>query len=139
MGLSGQQRKKLQLALIDAFPTSTSLEQMLLYELDKSLRAIAGEGSLQDIVFRLIQAADSQGWAEELIRAACGSNPGNLQLKTIAEELLAIVQYGSVKAGSMIYDTKRRRLDLLTVTSVFWFFGTKLRYRFFYKSLGLHR
>ncbi|MBE9209704.1 CHAT domain-containing protein [Nostoc sp. LEGE 06077] len=88
MSLSGQQRKELQLALIDAFPTLASLEQMLAFELDKNLRVIAGEGSLQDIVFKLIQTANSQGWVEDLVRAACDSNPGNPPLRAIAERIL---------------------------------------------------
>ncbi|MBP5975439.1 CHAT domain-containing protein [Brasilonema sp. CT11] len=87
MSLSGKQRQQLQLALIDAFPTTTSLEQMLAFGLDKNLRAIAGEGSLQDIVFKLIQAANSEGWAEDLVSAACDSNPGNQQLRIIAQGL----------------------------------------------------
>ncbi|MBE8990044.1 effector-associated domain EAD1-containing protein [Nostoc sp. LEGE 12450] len=89
MSLSGQQRQELQLALIDAFPNTASLEQMLSFGLDKNLRAIAGEGSLQDIVFKLIQTANSQGWVEDLVRAAFDSNPGNPLLKAIAEELLS--------------------------------------------------
>jgi Effector-associated domain 1/CHAT domain len=88
MSLSGQQRKELQSALIDAFPDTASLEQMLAFELDKNLRAIAREGSLQDIVFKLIQTANSQGWIEDLVRAARNENPGNQQLKDIAQELL---------------------------------------------------
>ncbi|MBR8834453.1 MAG: NACHT domain-containing protein [Stigonema ocellatum SAG 48.90 = DSM 106950] len=87
MGLSGQQRKQLQSALIDAFPTTASLEQMLAFGLDQNLRAIAGEGSLQDIVFKLIQAANAEGWVEDLVRAACDSNPGNPQLRMTAEGL----------------------------------------------------
>lgn len=89
MNLSGQQRKKLQDALIDAFPTMASLEQMLSYELERNLGAIAGEGSLQKIVFQLIQTAVSQGWIKNLLNAACNENPGNLRLKNIAEELLS--------------------------------------------------
>ncbi|MCW5317712.1 CHAT domain-containing protein [Nostoc sp. KVJ3] len=88
MGLSGQQRKELQDALIDAFPNTAFLEQMLSFELDKNLRAIAGEGSLQDIVFKLIQTANSQGWVEDLVHAAYNSNPGNPKLRTIAGALL---------------------------------------------------
>jgi Effector-associated domain 1/CHAT domain len=88
MSLSGQQRKELQLALIDAFPNTASLEQMLAFELDKNLRAIAGEGSLQDIVFKLIQTANSEGWVEDLVNAARNSNPGNLRLKVIAEGIV---------------------------------------------------
>jgi formylglycine-generating enzyme required for sulfatase activity len=88
MSLSGQQRKRLREALIDAFPTSASLEQMLSYQLNKSLEEIAGEGSLQDIVFKLIQVAESQGWINDLVRAAREANPGNQNLQTIAQELL---------------------------------------------------
>jgi len=66
MKLSGQQHKKLRDALIDAFRTPAKLEQMLFYELEENLRAIAGEGRLQDIVFKLIQTADSRGWLEKV-------------------------------------------------------------------------
>lgn len=89
MNLSGQQRKQLQLALIDAFPNTASLEQMLSFELDKNLRAIADGGSLQEIVFRLIRTAEAEGWFEQLIIAARNFNPGNRLLKAIAEELLS--------------------------------------------------
>lgn len=88
MSLSGQQKKKLQEALIDAFPNIVSLEQMLSYELDRNLRAIAGEGSLQGIVFTLIQTANSNGWVEDLVSAAYRFNPGNLLLKSIQQEFL---------------------------------------------------
>ncbi len=89
MILSGQQRRELQDALIDAFPDTASLDQMLTFELDTNFRAIVGEGSLQDIVFKLIQTATAQGWAQDLVRGAFKRNPGNLRLKTIATELLA--------------------------------------------------
>jgi tetratricopeptide (TPR) repeat protein len=88
MGLSGQQRKELQDALIDAFPDTTSLERMLAYELDKNLTAIAGVGNLQDIVFKLIQTANSQGWVEDLALKAHKYNSGNFQLKAIVENIL---------------------------------------------------
>ena len=41
MGLSGSQRQQLQEALMDAFPGRSSLEQILSFELDKNLNAIA--------------------------------------------------------------------------------------------------
>lgn len=88
ISLSGQQRKELHNALIDAFPNATSLERMLTFELDKNLRAIAGEGSLQDITFKLIEVANSQGWVAGLVRGACNDNPGNQLLQAIATELL---------------------------------------------------
>ncbi|MDF5729079.1 MAG: CHASE2 domain-containing protein [Rhizonema sp. PD38] len=85
MSLSGRQRKKIQEALINAFPNMASLEQMLSFELNKNLRAIAPEGSLEQIVFVLIQAAESQGWIENLIHAAYKTNPGNPKLQAIAQ------------------------------------------------------
>ncbi len=50
--LSGQQRKQLQEALIDAFPDKASLEQMLSFGLEKNLDAIASEGNLSQKVFQ---------------------------------------------------------------------------------------
>ncbi len=88
MKLTGRQRKQLQSALIEAFPNATSLEMMLDHELERNFRAIAGEGSLQEIVFKLIQTAEAQGWVEDLVRAGRQSNSGNLLLRDIAQELL---------------------------------------------------
>ena len=50
MALSGQQFKQLQDALIDAFIDKVALEQMLLFGLERNLRKIVGEGSLNDII-----------------------------------------------------------------------------------------
>ncbi|MUG99774.1 NACHT domain-containing protein [Scytonema sp. UIC 10036] len=83
MGLSGRQRKELQSALVDAFPTKSSLEQMLSFELDKNLEVIAPSGSLQEIIFRTIQTAESEGWIKDLVRAARKTNSGNLKLQAI--------------------------------------------------------
>ncbi|GJD22640.1 hypothetical protein RIVM261_075960 [Rivularia sp. IAM M-261] len=89
MELSGQQRKNLQQALLDAFPSKSLLEQMLSFELNKNLNVIVEGGSLQNIVFQLITTAESEGWVQDLVRAARKSNPGNSNLKNIAEELLS--------------------------------------------------
>ncbi|MUG92830.1 NACHT domain-containing protein [Scytonema sp. UIC 10036] len=88
MNLSGQQWKQLQEALLDAFPDKSLLEQMLLFGLDKHLDAIVEGGSLEKIVFSLIKTALAQGWLVDLVRAAYNSNPGNLSLKIVADELL---------------------------------------------------
>lgn len=117
MIINGQQKRKLQEALINAFPNTASLEQMLSFELDINLRAIAGEGSLQDIVFKLIQTAESQGWIEDLVRKALNSNPGNLKLKAINEELLT---EGAVKKTPVSSDnlliklTQQQKILILT-------------------------
>ncbi|MUG99208.1 hypothetical protein F7734_45725 [Scytonema sp. UIC 10036] len=88
MNLSGQQWKQLQEALLDAFPNKSSLEQMLLFGLDKNLDAIAEGGSLENIVFNLIKTSKAQGWLVDLIDAARKENPGNSKLSAIALELL---------------------------------------------------
>jgi hypothetical protein len=103
MQLSGKQLKELQLALIDAFPNTASLEQMLSFELNKSLRAIAGEGSLQEIVFKLIETANAQGWVEDLICAACNCNSGNSKLDSIVQNLI-------VKSSFALYDIIEKSL-----------------------------
>ncbi|MCW5319486.1 hypothetical protein GTQ43_39840 [Nostoc sp. KVJ3] len=85
MTFSGQQRRQLKEALISAFPTRSSLEQMLSLELEKNLEAIAGGSNLQDIVFRLIQMAEAEGWLNDLIHAAQNYNPGNQALRDFTE------------------------------------------------------
>ncbi len=90
MQLSGQQRKKLQEALIDAFPSKSSLKMMLRHYLDKNLDATAGGSNLEEIVFRLIEKAEAEAWTQGLICAARESNPGNIKLRDVAQELLKI-------------------------------------------------
>ncbi|GAB1539352.1 hypothetical protein NUACC21_20180 [Scytonema sp. NUACC21] len=81
-----QQRKKLHSALSSAFPKPSSLEQLLYYELGKNLNEITQESNLNTIIFKLIQTAESQGWLSHLVHAAYESNPGNSELKAIAQE-----------------------------------------------------
>ncbi|MBD2429889.1 MULTISPECIES: effector-associated domain EAD1-containing protein [Fischerella] len=88
MKLSCELRQGLREALINAFPTKAFLEQMLSFELDKNLEAVAGEGNLETVVFYLIKRAESEGWVGKLVRAARKQNPGNSNLKAIARELL---------------------------------------------------
>ncbi|NEQ85994.1 MAG: hypothetical protein F6K26_39675 [Moorea sp. SIO2I5] len=89
MNLSGQQRKKLQEALIKAFPDKSSLEQMLSFELDKNLDAISGGADLEEVVFELIQRSEAENWIKDLIYGARESNSGNQSLQDIATELLS--------------------------------------------------
>ena len=52
MDVSGQECKKLTDALIDAFPSKSSLEQMLSFELNEKLDAIAGGDDLREVIFK---------------------------------------------------------------------------------------
>lgn len=88
MDMSGQERKKLTDALIDAFPSQCSLEKMLSFELNEKLDAIAGGNDLSEVVFNLIKKLEAENRIKDLIIAARESNPGNSTLQAIAEELL---------------------------------------------------
>ncbi len=89
MNLSGPQRQKLQEALISAFPNPFKLRQMLSFGLNKSLNTIAGGQNLDEIVFKLIETAESENWVKDLITAALESNSTkNENLIAIAKELL---------------------------------------------------
>lgn len=86
MKLSGQQYRQLTEALLDAFPSKSSLAQMVRFRLEKNLDAIAIGDALRDIVFLLIQKAEAEGWTLHLICAARESNPGNPTLLAFSQE-----------------------------------------------------
>ncbi|MCW5319488.1 NACHT domain-containing protein [Nostoc sp. KVJ3] len=89
MHLSGEQRIELREGLINAFPQNGLLTQMVSEQLNRNLSQIAAvDKDLGTVIFELIEAANSQGWVEALIRAARKANPGNPCLKAIAQKLL---------------------------------------------------
>ena len=86
--LSGQQEMQLFEALIDAFPSVSALAQMVRFgEVTRSLAAVAGSGTLQDVVFNLVVWAGSHEKLDELIVAARNANPGNVLLRIFAESV----------------------------------------------------
>ncbi|MEH2209073.1 effector-associated domain EAD1-containing protein [Nostoc sp.] len=90
MNLSGKQLNEVYEALIDAYPNKFALQQLLRFKLDKNLNAIAGEDTLQNIVYRLIETARSEGWLQDLVSKAYQYNSGNLLLKAVVQDLLII-------------------------------------------------
>jgi hypothetical protein len=66
MLLPGEEKKKLQAAFLAAFPTKSQLAQMVQFGLDENLDIIAGGENLGDIVFHLINWAESNGSKEQL-------------------------------------------------------------------------
>lgn len=86
MKLTGAQSEKLSKALRLAFPTVEYLERMVKFKLDFNLHEI-GYADLSNYVFKLIQWAESQGRLDQLIIGARQSNPKNLDLYDIAQEL----------------------------------------------------
>ena len=87
MTLSGDQRGKLQQALLSAFRTYADLKQMVGIRLEKNLEAIAGTGKLRDVTYDLIDWAEEKGRLNDLIQGARAHNPGNPELKAFAAAL----------------------------------------------------
>ena len=81
--------KQIKEALVIAFPGHT-LAMMVRERLDENLQAIAGTGSLNEVVFKLVQYFEAQGKLDKLIQGACKENNGNPKLKKVAENFYII-------------------------------------------------
>ena len=86
--LTGEQYKQLQNALVSAFPNLDAFRQMVRIQLDKNLDALAGNDTLNQVVFRLIDAAEAEGWTKILVDKAYQHNPGNADLHLFAQQFL---------------------------------------------------
>src|SRR4051812_15111435 len=80
----GQTIQQLHQALLSAFPDQASLSRMVRMGMNLNLATIAG-ADLSDTVFRLISWAESQGRTAELIEQANRQNPGNPDLRRLAQ------------------------------------------------------
>jgi hypothetical protein len=85
--LRGPEFLQLEEALASAFPDRNSLERMVRYKLDENLEQIAGAEFFSDVLFGLIQWAESQGRVLDLVMAAREANPGNVLLQQFADML----------------------------------------------------
>jgi Effector-associated domain 1/Effector-associated domain 7 len=87
MQLTGPQHQELRDALISAYPSRPSLEQMVRFKLNENLNTITGDGSLAEIIFNLINWAEAQGRLEELVTKAHAANSGNPQLRAFVDRM----------------------------------------------------
>ncbi|GEM_PF-6563635 len=83
----GQILKELRNAIISAYPKKINLKMMLSDKLDENLDSISTGDNIQEIVFELIEWAESQGKLEQFVKAACEYNPGNQELQKIRKEM----------------------------------------------------
>ncbi|NMG10539.1 effector-associated domain EAD1-containing protein [Brasilonema sp. UFV-L1] len=92
MQLKGTQFRQLKEALLSAFPNRAKLKQMVRFGLDQNLDAIATGENDEEVVFKLIEWAETNANLENLLIAVRDKdrdgNPGNPELKRICEELL---------------------------------------------------
>jgi hypothetical protein len=73
--------KEFSKALEEAYPSYNKLKQMVRFKLDENLESIAGSGILNDVVFNLVEWAESKGKLEHLIQGAYEGNQDNSALK----------------------------------------------------------
>ncbi|MEM7033549.1 MAG: effector-associated domain EAD1-containing protein [Chloroflexota bacterium] len=85
MALDKNHAKQLKKALVDAFPTKGKLAQVVKYGLNKNLDQVAFGENLDEVVFKVIQQADANNQIGRLVETAREENPGNILLKTFAE------------------------------------------------------
>ncbi|MEM7126214.1 MAG: effector-associated domain EAD1-containing protein [Chloroflexota bacterium] len=74
-------------ALLSAFTDRFQLEKMVRFELGENLNTIAGGNSLDEVTFRLVGWAETQGKLKELVLAAQDANPSNPTLVGLIREL----------------------------------------------------
>ncbi len=75
--------------LLDCFPRPEDMEMLLELRLDKNYAALAHTGSYETDLFRVLQAADAQGWLEDLLQAACEARPSRQDLQATVAAYLA--------------------------------------------------
>ncbi|NEQ39159.1 MAG: trypsin-like peptidase domain-containing protein [Okeania sp. SIO3I5] len=88
MELPDNLKKRFYNALLDAYRSRTELKRMVDFELKENLRSIAGEGTLKEVVYELIDSFDEKGQLEKLLEGAYKDRPEHQDLKSIYQEFL---------------------------------------------------
>jgi V8-like Glu-specific endopeptidase len=84
--LTGAEWQELASALRSAFPSIPSLRMMVQYGLSENIdEFIANSAATKEATYELVRWAQSEGRVLELINAARNSNPGNPDLRAVAE------------------------------------------------------
>jgi hypothetical protein len=86
MALTGEQCERLVQTLLSSFPNEDALRQLVKYQLNRNLAEIARGATLHDIVFNLVEWAESKGNVLALYRGARRLNPDNPELKAIQKD-----------------------------------------------------
>jgi hypothetical protein len=83
--LTGAEAKRLEDALISAFPERPLLERMLDLELDIKLNHLVGEQlGMRLVAYEVIKVARNDGWVGRLVSGARQANPDNPELAAFA-------------------------------------------------------
>jgi hypothetical protein len=77
------QCERIEEALSDAFAPA-SLRRMIANKLDLDLDDYATQGDKRRVIFQLVEAAEREGFVDELVEAAQQDNPGNEKLRELS-------------------------------------------------------
>lgn len=86
--LDGLTLEQIHEAICDAFPQPDQLERFALHRLGISLTAIAGNGDLSFLVYKLLEYAKAKGKLVQVLRQACRKNRAVPKLIKLEKELL---------------------------------------------------
>lgn len=87
MDISPQLEKELHSAILSAYPTEASLEQLVRFSIQVDLEHVAKGKNHSEIVFNLLKWIRSQGSMEGFVAAAVEYNPGNSNLAVCAQKI----------------------------------------------------
>ena len=122
MELSPTQLRELHQALLSAFPTTTSLQEMVWFGLGTNLATISTQSNLSAICMDLITWTEAQGRTAELIQKSREFNPGNPRLQAFAEKMAPADPVAPSKTDldqrQKIYDVLMSRFTLGEIKTI---------------------
>jgi hypothetical protein len=117
--MDGRRLEALRDALREAFDLN-SLDQMLLFRLDKDRAHIVATADLNTVLFHIIATATREGWLNDLVREASEYVPNNSRLREIAATWLgppsAQPRERLEYRDDQVKDTVQLLFDLLVVS-----------------------
>ena len=85
--LTPAEEEKLNKAMLSAFSVD-SLKMMLRFKLGKTLdHYVSPSEGLRNVVFKIVNIANQEGWLGDLVDGALASNPGNRELTAFVESV----------------------------------------------------
>jgi len=94
LDLKGKQVEAFRDALLSGFPGWTDLDELVEFEFEKSLQAIAGPGNTEVVALEVVRWARKNGKLDELLAAALRRRPRNPDLQRFAYEVMLTSDFG---------------------------------------------
>jgi hypothetical protein len=111
--LAPNERENLESTLLQAFPSEAELARAVQFALNENLAAIAGNGPLEDVVFRLINWAESHNKLADLISGAHKVNSDNVALRELNAALGTLTGDGMRRLSASEAKLRKKYLEEL--------------------------